>query len=186
MEEVFQREDYLENIEHYIDKPMIKVITGMRRCGKSFFLLQIQELLGKLGVSEKQILSINKDSLEYDFINDYKDLYDYVKKAFEKTKGKKYLFVDEVQEIESWEKAIGSFFQEGQYDIYITGSNAHLLSSDLATLLSGRYIKFPIYALSFQEYLQFNNIVPDQSKEAFDRFLKYGGLPALHHLDDYE
>lgn len=180
------REIYINTVRKYIDKPLIKVITGMRRVGKSYFLLQIQDLLRKRGILDEQILSINKDSLEYDSIKSYQDLYDYVNKFLGKVKGPKYLFVDEIQEIEEWEKAIGSFFREGEIDIYITGSNAHLLSSDLATLLSGRYIEFSIYSLSFSEYLLFNGIDVSESTVAFNKYLKYGGLPVLSLLDDNE
>lgn len=186
MRTILSREIYLKNIKAYIDKPVIKVITGMRRCGKSFFLLQVQELLKDLGVRRDQIVSINKESLEYDFIRTYKDLYDYVRKEFAQVEGKKYLFVDEVQEIEGWEKAIGSFFQEGNIDLYITGSNAHLLSSDLATLLSGRYIEFPIYTLSFEEYLLLNRISEEKAGEGFNNYIKFGGLPGLYHFDNNE
>lgn len=186
MREVLSREVYLKNIKAFIDKPVIKVITGMRRCGKSFFLLQIQELLMDSGVRRDQIVSINKESLEYDFIETYKDLYDYVRTKFAQVEGKKYLFVDEAQEIEKWEKAIGSFFQEGNIDLYVTGSNANLLSSDLATLLSGRYIEFPIYSLSFDEYLLFNSISEEKVGEGFNRYIKFGGLPGLFHFDNNE
>jgi predicted AAA+ superfamily ATPase len=139
----------------------------------------------KKGVSEKNILCINKESLEYDFIHDYQDLNKFVKNAFTSEQGKRYLFIDEVQEIKLWEKAVTSLFTEEKTDIYITGSNAHLLSSELATLLSGRYVSFPIYPLCFQEFLQFRNTTPqkaDLNKE-FSLFLQYGGLPGIHFLD---
>jgi predicted AAA+ superfamily ATPase len=141
------------------------------------------ERLGAGNVKTQQIVYINKESLEFDFIRNYQDLHAYVKKRFSDVKGPKYLFVDEIQEIEKWEKAITSFFSDADIDIFITGSNAHLLSSEIATLISGRYVEIPVYALGFEEFLQFRGIEkPDASKE-FAIFLKYGGFPAIHHFD---
>lgn len=186
MKKLFFRESYLKNIRKFIDKPIIKVITGMRRAGKSYFLIQIQKLLKEAGVDGSHMVYINKESIDYDFIVNYKDLYNYVEKQFQGIHGKKYLFIDEIQEIEEWEKTIGSFFQKEEIDIYITGSNANLLSSDLATLLSGRYIEFPIYTLSFEEYLLFNEIERSKAFEAFGNYIKFGGLPGLFHMDNDE
>ncbi len=182
---MFIRKYYVNKILPFVDKPVIKVITGLRRVGKSTFLQMLKDHLLKKGISEQNILGINKESLEYDFIQDYQDLDKFVKRTYSSVHGKRYLFIDEVQEIELWEKAVTSLFTEGKTDIYITGSNAHLLSSDLATLLSGRYISFPIYPLCFQEFLQFRKKTPqkaDLDKE-FSLFLKYGGLPGIHLLD---
>ena len=182
---MFIRKHYVKKILPFVDKPVIKVITGLRRVGKSTFLQMLKDHLLKKGVSEKNILCINKESLEYDFIHDYQDLNKFVKNAFTSVQGKRYLFIDEVQEIKLWEKAVTSLFTEEKTDIYITGSNAHLLSSELATLLSGRYVSFPIYPLCFQEFLQFRNTTPqkaDLNKE-FSLFLQYGGLPGIHFLD---
>nr|WP_291348603.1 AAA family ATPase [Desulfobacula sp.] len=124
-------------------------MTGMRRVGKSCLLkLVIEETLSN-NIGKDKILYINKESLEYDFIMNYKDLYDYVKKRFRNIKGPKYLFVDEIQEIDLWEKAVTSFFSQENIDIFITGSNANLLSSELPTLLSGGYVEIPVCSLGF-------------------------------------
>ena len=135
---MYKRNLYIDRISPYIGKPVIKVITGMRRVGKSCFLQMIINELHTRKIAPKRILYINKELLEYDFIKNYKDLSYYVKDAFSGVKTKKYLFVDEIQEIYGWEKAIASYLAEGDFDIYITGSNAHLLSSDIATLIAGR------------------------------------------------
>jgi predicted AAA+ superfamily ATPase len=178
-----ERNLYIKRITPLINTPVIKVITGMRRVGKSCLLKLIIERLRAGNVKTQQIVYINKESLEFDFIRNYQDLHAYVKKRFADVKGLKYLFVDEIQEIEKWEKAITSFFSDADIDIFITGSNAHLLSSEIATLISGRYIEIPVYALGFEEFLQFRGIEkPDVSKE-FATFLKYGGFPAIHHFD---
>ena len=177
---MYQRTTYLRDISPFINKPVIKVITGMRRVGKSAFLEQVQTLLHQKKIAKKDIITINKESLEFDFIAHYKDLNNYVKSKKRQHK-KTYLFIDEIQEIEQWEKAITSLFRDGSYDIYITGSNAHLLSSELATLLSGRYIEFPIYPLSFQEFIDFMPL-KGSIDEQFELYLQYGGLPAIRHF----
>lgn len=180
---MYRRNLYIEKIKPFMGKPVIKVITGMRRVGKSFFIRQLIELLVESGAVENNIISIDKESLEFEFIRDYRDLYDYVKKRFAGIKGDKYLFVDEVQEIQQWEKAINSFLKEGEMDIYITGSNAHLLSSELATLISGRYMEFPVYGLSFREFLLFRGDEKKDNAEEFKNYLRYGGLPGIHHFE---
>jgi predicted AAA+ superfamily ATPase len=179
---VIKRQKYLDKIRLFINKPVIKVITGMRRSGKSFFLQQIIDELKTNGVKENQIIFVNKDSLEFDHIKDYKDLDNLVKTFKAK---KKYLFIDEVQEIDEWQKAIVSFFSKGDTDIFITGSNAHMLSSELATRLSGRYIEFPIYTLSFKEFLDDFRQNPNKKdiEEEFMNYIKFGGFPAIHNFE---
>ncbi len=180
---MIKRNIYLDRIAPYIDKPVIKVITGIRRCGKSTFLkLLINELESK-GISSAGILYINKDSLKFDFIRTYSDLHVYVSKNLNKTKGRRYLFVDEVQEIEQWEKAIAGFFADEIADIYITGSNADLLSSDLAKLLTGRYIEFKMNTLVFSEFLTFRNKTETDKSDEFTLFMKYGGFPGIHSME---
>jgi uncharacterized protein len=180
---MYTRTIYTERIKPFIGKPVIKVITGMRRSGKSTFVKQIIEHLLAESVPEKNILYINKESLDFDFIRDYRDLNAYVQQSFSGNTEKKCLFVDEIQEIENWEKAVTSLFSEGEYDIYITGSNAHLLSSEISTLISGRYIEFPIYTLGFNEFLQFRDDKRETVEAEFRHYLRFGGLPALHHFD---
>lgn len=155
----------------------------MRRVGKSYLLRLLIEHLGEQNIAAPQIVSINKESLDFDFIRTYKELDDYIKEAFKGVKGRRYLFIDEIQEIEAWEKTICSLFTEGDTDIFIAGSNANLLSSELATLLSGRYIAFPVYSLSLKEFLLFNRKEPREAADSFRDYLKFGGLPALHHFE---
>jgi len=179
---IVKRKAYIERISSFINKPVIKVITGMRRSGKSFFLRQIIDDLKEKGVRDNQILCIDKDSLDFDHIKDYKDLNRFVEESL-KTKKKKYLFIDEVQEIENWQKAIISFFNKADIDIFITGSNAHMLSSELATRLSGRYIQFQIYPLSFKEFLcDFRKNPSENTEDEFFKYLRFGALPAIHNF----
>ncbi|MDA0771372.1 MAG: ATP-binding protein [Cyanobacteria bacterium] len=177
------RQEYLEKIKAFIDGPMIKVITGIRRSGKSYLLKQIiDEIKSTKKIPESQICFTNKELLEFDSIQNYQDLNAYVQDFFAENQScKKYLFIDEIQDIEQWEKAIRSFFAEGDFDIYITGSNANLLSSELATYLSGRYIEFTVYPLSFKEFLEFRGEYQSLEEE-FKLYLRYGGFPALHLL----
>ena len=176
------REKYLKRICDAKDTEFIKVITGVRRSGKSTLLLMFKDYLLNNGVKENNIIHINFESAVYDEIKDYKDLYNYVKDK--KGKDKLYLLLDEVQNVDSWEKAINSFKVDFDIDIYITGSNAYLLSSELSTLLSGRYIEIKMYPLSFKEYLLFNNYDNSNIEDKFNEYLKYGGLPAITKIKD--
>lgn len=180
---MIKREKYLSRIKPFINKPIIKVITGVRRSGKSILLKLLIAELKDLQINEQNILYINKDSLEFDFIRNYDDLYKYAKEKLKQIKGTKYLFIDEIQEITEWEKAVASFFADDFADIYITGSNAQLLSSELATLLSGRYIEFKINTLVFSEFLNFRKKSVDNKEDEFALFLKYGGFPGIHQID---
>lgn len=170
----YKRDSYLKDIKHYIGKDIIKIIVGMRRSGKSVLMTQIiSYLIKERNINEAQILYIDKESLAFDFLKTYMDLYNYVKE-----KNPKYIFVDEVQEISGWEKAIASFHKEGM-DVYVTGSNARMLSSDLATYLAGRYISFHIYPLSFSEFVEFHDRTEDDKPKLFEDYLKLGGFPVL-------
>lgn len=180
---MIEREKYLNRIKPFIDKPVIKVITGMRRCGKSTFLKMIMDDLIKKGSGTGNILFINKDSLEFDGIRTYSELNGLVIKSFKGIKGNKYLFIDEVQEIEGWEKAVVSFLTGNIADIFIAGSNAGLLSSELATLLTGRYIEFKMNTLAFSEFLKFRNRTVSDKEEEFSLFFKFGGFPGIHHME---
>jgi predicted AAA+ superfamily ATPase len=175
------RELYLKRIENYLNTPIIKILKGMRRVGKSVILKFLIQKLIEDGIPEENILYINKESVEYDDLKNYKDLYFYVKQRLDSLDGSKYLLVDEVQDIDEWERAILSLFSEEYADIIITGSNASLLSSDLATYNCGRYVEIPIYPLTFKEFLQFRRNVKDLDSE-FRLFLRYGGLPGIHQL----
>ncbi len=179
---LIKREKYTKLIEGYIDTPIIKVLTGMRRSGKSCLMKLLIEKLYDKNVSAENILYINKEKLEFDFIRNYIDLNNYILEKTKKCKGKIYILIDEVQEVEEWERCVTSLLTEDIFDIYLTGSNAHLLSSELATLLSGRYVEIPIYTLTFNEFLLFRGEKQKDIDTEFQLFLKYGGLPVLHSL----
>ena len=171
------RKTYLKKLIDAKDTEFIKVITGVRRSGKSTLLLMFKDYLINNGIKNDNIIYINFESAIYDDIKNYKDLYNYI---INKIKSDKlYILLDEVQNVESWEKAINSFKVDFDVDIYITGSNAYLLSSELSTLLSGRYIEIKMYPLSFKEYLLFNNYDNSNIEDKFNEYLKYGGLPAI-------
>lgn len=177
------REIYLNQIISFIDKPFIKVISGIRRSGKSVLIKLLREELLKQGVKSDNIIYINFESFDFSEISSAQKLYEYVKSKIS-NKNKYYLLLDEIQEVENWEKAINSFQIDFNSDIYITGSNSNLLSSELSTYLSGRYVQLTIYTLSFKEYLQFKkkyttkNI--DNNYNEFENYLRYGGFPSVH------
>jgi predicted AAA+ superfamily ATPase len=181
---MINRELYLKKITSFIDKPIIKVITGIRRCGKTTFLKMIGQRLTENGVLPENILLINKDSLEFDWLKNYQQLVVFVTEKFNEITGKKYLFIDEVQEIDGWEKALSGFLADETADLYITGSNSRMLSSELATYIAGRYIEFNIYTLTFSEFLQFRKATePEKQESEFGIFLKYGGFPGIHRME---
>ncbi len=170
----------MDRIFRVVDFPVIKIITGMRRTGKSTLLkLLMEHIRSDKRVDGERLVYINMELFEFSYLKNAKDLHQEISEKYKIVKEKLYIFLDEVQEIEEWEKAVISLFSEGIADIYITGSNAHLLSSELATLLSGRYMEFPVYSLSFVEYANFRSSQKDQ--ELFKEFLRYGGLPGIHH-----
>lgn len=171
------REKYLKRMIDAKDTEFIKVITGVRRSGKSTLLLMFKDYLVHHHVKEENIIYINFESAMYDDIKNYKDLYQYIQKRIKDSKV--YLLLDEVQNVEAWEKAINSFKVDFDIDIYIIGSNAYLLSSELSTLLSGRYIEIKVYLLSFKEYLVFNQYDNQNIEDKFYEYLRYGGLPAI-------
>jgi uncharacterized protein len=179
------RQFYLENIRPFIGKPVVKVISGIRRCGKSTLMGQIIDDLYRNGVNPNEIIYINKELIEFDEIRTYQELHRFVelKRA---PKGKAcYLFIDEIQEIEEWERAVTSLFASKQYDIFITGSNARLLSSELATLLSGRYAEFRMGTFTFREYVQMvdQNNSEEENVDQFTDFMRFGGFPGIHFFN---
>lgn len=180
-----ERKLYIDRLLPFVDKPVIKVITGIRRSGKSTLLKQIVQVLENSKVSPEQIILINMELMEFDHLRNYREFYDYIKEKQSKSKDKCYVLVDEIQEVSEWEKAINSLLAEQKCDIFITGSNAKLLSSELATLLSGRYVEFKIYPLVFSEFLQFRKEKQPQIaiQDEFLLFLKYGGFPGVHHIE---
>ena len=176
------REMYLNRLIEAKDTEFIKVITGVRRSGKSTLLLMFKDFLLNNKIKESNIIYINFESAIYDDIKNYKDLYNYIKNKI--TNDKMYILLDEVQNVDKWEKAINSLNIDFNVDIYITGSNAYLLSSELSTLLSGRYIEIKMYPLSFKEFLKFNNYDEINVEDKFYEYLKYGGLPAITLIKD--
>lgn len=170
---------YLKKLIEFKDKEQIKVITGIRRCGKSKLLDLFIEYLKSEGVASNHIIKYDFESLKHAGMT-YQTLYDEIIKKTKKIKGKVYLFFDEVQRVPQWELAINSFRVDLDADIYITGSNAYLLSSQLSTYLSGRYVEIKMLPLSFKEFLDFHEFVGDMSiNQKFALFLKFGGMPVL-------
>lgn len=169
---------YLKRIEPMIDTEFIKVITGVRRSGKSYLLLMIRDQLLKRGISEKQIIYLNFENPEYFDLLDYRKLYEYLKKKVDKSK-KTYFFFDEIQEVHEWQKLINGLRVAFDSDIYITGSNASLLSGELASYLTGRYVQIPVLPLTFREYLKFKNYEQDDPARHFNDYLEYGGFPSV-------
>lgn len=174
-----QRKEYLEKLIEWKDDDVIKVVTGIRRCGKSTLLMQYQDYLKSIGIKENQIIAVNFEELEYEELCDYKKLYAYIKDRLVADKIT-YIFLDEIQKVPSFEKVVDSLYVKPNIDIYITGSNAYMLSGDLATLLTGRYVEISMLPLSFSEYMQLS----DKDKEsAFADYIKYGGLPFVATMD---
>lgn len=179
------RELYLSQLMQYKDKPLIKVVTGIRRCGKSTLLSLFADHLKNSGISEKNIIRMNFESFELDYISNYREMHNYIKMQILDVKQKYYLLLDEVQMIPSWEKAVNAFLVDANVDIYITGSNAYLLSSELSTLLSGRYVEIKMLPLSFKEYLDFMSSKNHENLQLqFNQYLKFGGLPTVVELLD--
>jgi predicted AAA+ superfamily ATPase len=180
---MIKRELYLDQLRAFIDKPFIKVITGMRRSGKSSLLLLLQDELLKRGIKKENIIYLNFESFDFSDIDTADRLYKFVKTKIE-NKQRYYVLLDEIQEVVSWEKAVNSCLVDFNADIYITGSNSGLLSSELATYLTGRYIDIHVLPLSFAESLQFKQNRTHESAsdiyKEFDSFLRLGGFPALH------
>lgn len=182
---MLKREIYLNQLIKSKDLNLIKVITGVRRSGKSTLLLQFKEYLVSQKISEKNIIYMNFESADWYDIKDYQDLYKYIKEHIHK--GKNYLLLDEVQNVSMWEKAINSLLVDIDCDIYITGSNAYLLSSELTTLLAGRVLTIKIYPFSFKEFIQEYPFKDNEDKyDKFDKYLKFGGMPMLVNMNDNE
>lgn len=175
---VLDRDKYIDLIKPFIGKNIIKVITGQRRVGKSYLMLQIMDII-KNNNKKANIIYINKESYEFDKIKNYHDLIKYITPL--KKIGMNYLFIDEVQEIENFEKAIRSFFLSKKFDIFLTGSNSQMLSSDIAGKLSGRFIEFRVHPLSYSEFLKFHKLENDNL--SLEKYIKYGGLPYLVNLE---
>lgn len=181
---MIKRELYMKQIRPFIGTDLIKVVTGIRRCGKSVMLELIKEELANSGVSAEQFISLNFEDLNYAHLQNAKALHDEITRRASDINGKLYLFFDEIQEVEDWEKCINSLRITLDCDIYITGSNAKLLSGELSTYLGGRYVEFVIYPFSFAEFLElYRPLASDESiKECFRKYLTLGGMPYLSNI----
>ena len=177
---MIERKEYLQKLIQWKDEQVIKVVTGMRRCGKSTLLMQYQDYLKSIGVEDDQIIAINFEDLEYEELCEYKVLYDYLKERLLSDKTT-YIFLDEIQKVPQFEKVVDSLYIKSDTDIYITGSNAYMLSGELATLLSGRYVEISMLPFSFQEYCQLNR---KPQEDAFADYMKFGGLPFVASMKD--
>ncbi len=175
---MFNRPIYLNQLINFKDKEQIKVITGIRRCGKSSLLELFAQYLKKQNVSEDNILQINFEDLKFGNMT-YLELNELVENRAKTLKGNLYLFLDEVQKLDKWELTVNSLRLKKNIDIYITGSNAYLLSSQLSTYLSGRYVEIKMQPLTFKEFLTFYNLENMTKDEKFNLYLKYGGMPGL-------
>lgn len=172
---------YMDKIMAYTDTPFVKILTGVRRCGKSTILKMIMERLKtERHIPDERIISCRYDSMEYVDLT-AKDMYDQLKSRLS-TEGKTYLFLDEVQEIEGWERVVNSLASDFDVDLYVTGSNSRMMSSEIATYLTGRYISFRIFTLSFGEYLMFKRQYAPVSdaKTELANYVRLGGFPATH------
>ena len=180
------RQQYLDKLIAGKDLKLIKVITGVRRSGKSTLLLQYKDYLISQNIDKEDIIYMNFESASWYNIQNYKDLYNYIKEKI-KNKHKKYILLDEVQNVESWEKAVNSLLVDIDCDIYITGSNAYLLSSELTTLLAGRVLTIKIYPFSLKEFANEYPFKNNEDKyDKFAKYLKYGGMPMLVNMNDNE
>lgn len=181
---MIKREMYMSRIRPFIGSELIKVMTGIRRCGKSVMLELIKEELTASGVAPSQFISINFEDMSYAHLQNAEALHAEIKQRAAGIQGKAYLFFDEIQEVKDWEKCMNSLRVSLDCDIYITGSNAKLLSGELATYLAGRYVEFVIYPFSFAEFLElYRPCAPGESiQKCFQQYLLYGGMPYLANL----
>ena len=184
---MLKRDEYIKKIVPFIDKDVIKVLTGIRRSGKSVMLKLLMEELKNRGINENQFIYINFENLKYRKLKNYERLYDFILNKVDDKYKSYYIFLDEIQEVEEWERCVNSLRvdEDFKFDIYITGSNAKLLSGELSTYLAGRYIEFVVYPFSFKEFFE---IMKEKNKEidlkeAFQDYVKFGGMPFLHNLD---
>ena len=179
------REEYLKKLFTYMDAPIIKILAGIRRCGKSTILEMLHKELISKGIDESNIICKRYTSFEIDDCYTAKDMYNDIKKEMIND-NKYYLLLDEVQEIDGWEKAINSLLEDTNADIYVTGSNSKLMSSEISTYLTGRYVLIPVYPLSFKEYLDFKSSSTKSKKDLLNEYIQFGGFPivALGNYDE--
>ena len=175
------RTEYLDQLNKWRDEKVIKVVTGMRRCGKSTLLVMFQEELRQSGIADEQIISLNFEALEYEELTDYRALYRYLVERL-KPDRMNYVFLDEIQLVHEYQKAVDSLYIRDNVDLYMTGSNAYLLSGELATLLSGRYVEIRMLPLSFREYCELRGV--GEREAQFADYLRFGGLPYIAAMAD--
>ncbi len=184
---MIKRKLYLDQIGRLIDKEPIKIITGVRRSGKTYLLKSISSELKDKGVADENILLISFESMKYNKIEDFKQLDECIVNLTQNINGKIYFLFDEIQNVKNWEKSINSYRVDFDCDIYITGSNSELLSGELATLISGRYFQINIYPFSFSEFIQYKkeieNIDVSNLNELFGEYVKFGGMPPIQQID---
>ncbi|MDD3350261.1 MAG: ATP-binding protein [Eubacteriales bacterium] len=174
---------YMGRLLEFRDKKVIKIVTGIRRCGKSTLLALFAENLRKDGVAEQNIIEMNFESIRHKDITNYLDLYRAISEKIAK-EGKTYIILDEIQMVKDWPKAVDSFLVDFDVDIYITGSNAYLMSSAFSTMLSGRFVEIKMLPLSFAEFLDFHSFGENESVEGkFQKYLQFGGMPAIAEYD---
>jgi len=174
---MIKRPSYINEISKFIDVPIVKILAGVRRSGKSTILEMIKEELLSRGISSERIISRKYNEIELDDMTS-KEMYNDLKEAVS-DKGRCYLFLDEIQEVKGWEKVVNTLFEGYNVDIYITGSNSKLMSSEISTYLSGRYVLIPVYTLSFKEYIVFKGLEDSDKKKSFEEYLQYGGFPII-------
>ena len=180
---MIERPNYINELIKFKDKELIKIITGIRRCGKSTLMDLYKNYLLQIGIEEKQIISVNLEDLKYNFIKDYMDLYNYINSQIMENK-KNYVFIDEIQIIPEFQKVADSLYLNKNIDLYITGSNARLLSSELSTLLTGRYVEIKMLPLSFKEFVNAKNITDLET--AYKEYISFGSFPYTTQLDEDE
>jgi len=171
------RPDYIRAISPFIDTHLVKILSGVRRCGKSTILSMVEQLLLERGSGQENIIRRNYSDIAYDDFT-AKDMSEDLKKALAGS-GKCYLLLDELQEVKGWEKVVNSLLEKEAVDIYVTGSNSKLMSSEISTYLTGRYVSIPVYTLSFKEFLEFKGKTQDDKRAVFDEYLLYGGFPII-------
>ncbi len=184
----YLRKTYTDTLYQYVGNNLVKVLVGQRRSGKSYILRQLAMRLIENGVDRHNIFMLNFDIVAFDFVKNYRDLISLFNVYLEQLKpqGRIYIFIDEIQNIDSWERFVNSYSQDftHEYEIFITGSNSKMLAGELATLLSGRYVKFNIFPFSFEEYADINSLSRDRL--AYIKYMQEGGMPELHHLNSEE
>lgn len=172
------RPDYINELSKFIDVPLVKILAGVRRCGKSTILEMMIAELKCRGIAKENIIFRKYSEMDIDENFTDKDMYRELTEAIE-GKGRCYLFLDELQEVKGWEKVVNSLLEGANVDIYVTGSNSKLMSSEISTYLSGRYVLIPVYTLSFKEYLTFKGKAETEARTVFDEYLQYGGFPII-------